>query len=363
MIRENNIHSRLRRLRLVIILLATICGTSMVLLAAFMPVDEKVRATGSIHPDDDTHLYSPMESLVEQILVAEGNEVESGDVILILDTHPFEERLAQLAGEEREAQADLELKRAQLERTAKMPLPAALWNAWDELGASRELLRQREASLERYQTLFDEGLVSAEELAQRQMSRDEAALELRRFEQRVEMLDEGLEESIMEEMNAALSAATARLMRLKTERDLLKHNIERCHIRAPMSGMVTHLSKSRVGEKVERGEKLAHISHGTPNRAELRVGETQIHRLEPGQRVLMRSGVFDSFRHGRMEGEVERVGVEALPEPGANGPQYRVSVRIDQTPVRVALGSSVEAEIYIDRTPLWRLMFPFLRAR
>lgn len=356
--RHDSIQVRLMKLRRMILVLALGCLLLLGSLLAFVPVDEKVRAVGTVRPEVDTYLYAPLEGLIEEIRVREGDRVEAGQILFVLDSHEFVERLAQVDGEIGEAEAELALRRAQLERTTKMPLPQALWSAWDELATAEETLRQSEGSLGRFELLFEDGLVSKEELVRRQVDREQAALEVKRARQRVDLLEDGLEESIVEETVAAMNAAAARVNRLKGERELLQRNIDRCHIRAPREGVLTYLAKRRSGQRVERGEKLGHLSHGEPSRADLFVGETQIHRVQKGQRVIMRSGVFDNIRYGYIEGQVAEVGMEALPRAVEDPPQFWVRAEIEKTPVTLALGSSVEAEIILRRTPLWRLLLP-----
>ena len=70
-------------------------------------------------------------------------------------------------------------------------------------------------------------------------------------------------------------------------------------------------------------------------------------------RVRLRSGAFDTLRYGYVEARVEEVALE----PQAAG-RYLVKVRVEKTPVPLTLGSTVEGDIILRRSPIWRLLFP-----
>ena len=131
-------------------------------------------------------------------------------------------------------------------------------------------------------------------------------------------------------------------------------------MRSPEAGVVTLLNKRRPGERVLRGEDLAHVAHGGATRANVFAGESQYHRVRPGQRVLMKSLSFDALRHGYIEGRVLRAGVEPVPQgdDDAGSPTYRVVARIEHSPQKLVLGSTVEARIIIQRIPFWKLLLP-----
>ena len=87
--------------------------------------------------------------------------------------------------------------------------------------------------------------------------------------------------------------------------------------------------------------------------------EREYHRIKTGQRVLMTSPAFDRYRYGYIEGTVVATAIESEPQDsGGEKRVYRVHVRVDQTPQPLMLGSSVEADIILRRTPIWRLLLP-----
>ena len=161
----------------------------------------------------------------------------------------------------------------------------------------------------------------------------------------------------MDDLNSVL----AHRERLKIDLHVCERDLARRRLCAPLSGTVTLLLKRRVGERVEKGEELVHASHGPADRARLWVGEPQIHRVHVGQSVRLDTPVFNSLRYGYLYGHVESVALEPEPRPAEESgreARYLVRARIDQTPLPLKLGASLDADIILRRVPIWRLFLP-----
>ncbi len=364
----DKLHPTLRRIRLWIIgaslaLVATVIGCLI-----WVSIDEKIPATGVVLAEQEYYLYAADEGVIQEFQSSEGAEVHSGDPILTLDSRDQENWKAQLQAEIKEATALLQLKQVQLEKISKMPLPREFWHARSELSEAEQKARHAAIDLERYQQLLDEKLASQSAYDERKLADELAKTELVKAHDRVAILDKGLEETIMKEALADLNSATARAERLKTDIHVCETQIERRHIRTPTDGRITLMVKRRTGERILKGEEIAHISRGEANRARLLVGESQVHRIQRGQHVRMKSNAFDFMRYGYIEGHVEEISLEPYPpaqragrDPANDAVQrgvYRVMAKIDRTPLPLPLGSSLDARIILRRTPLWQLLFP-----
>jgi multidrug resistance efflux pump len=352
-----NIQAQLLRLRRLI--LWGIGGALLVILAAltFIPYDERVLAPGVVGADHDTHLYSPADGVLASLEVREGDRVTTGQPVIRLDDTEWRERLRQVEASIQSARTELVRRKAAMEATAGLPLPKELWHTQEELGLARERIRTEEQQARRTKELFEKGLVSRQDLERAELAMETARTEEKKTADNLRVLESGLEDKILGAAAADIETGYSALRALEVERDICLAAIERCILRSPADGTVTLLAKRRPGVKVLRGEDLAHIAHGDPVRVDIFCGESQYHRLRPGQRVLMRSNAFDALRHGYIEGTVQRVAIE--PETRENGePRFRVVARIEQTPQPLVLGSTVEARIIIRRVPLWRLLLP-----
>ncbi len=355
------LQSTIRNIRFMIV--SAVFGTGFVAVAllAFLPMDEKVPAVGVVLAEKDQYLYASDEGLIDSIQAFDGATVRRDDVILTLDSSNQTNWKSQLDAELKEANAALQLKQAQLEKIAKLPLPKEFWHARSELSEAGEKTRYAALELDRYQQLLDAKLASQSDYDARKLANDMALSELAKVRERVAILDKGLEETIKKEALAEFNTATARLERLKTDIQVCQDQVDRRKIKAPMDGRVTFLAKHRAGERVQKGEELVHLSSGEANRAQLLVGESQVYRIKPGQVVRMKSNMFEMMRFGYIEAHVDEVSLEPNSRaPADNGSEgrYRVMVKIDSSPVPLALGSSLEARIILRRVSLWRMLLP-----
>jgi len=78
---------------------------------------ERVRATGRIRPKVSVDVSSNVMGRVERLLVREGEAVEAGDTLLVIDPTIANERLRQAEAELHAAEASLALEEARLEET------------------------------------------------------------------------------------------------------------------------------------------------------------------------------------------------------------------------------------------------------
>jgi len=356
-----NINQTLARLRLLVLFGGGGCLLGAILLLSFVPVDERVLASGKVRAEADSYLYAPEDGVLGQIHAYEGETVKAGQPVLSLDDSSLRQELKQLEASILKARNELDAQKLNLERTLKLPLPREFWHMQEDLQIARERLRQSEIELNRYNELFQKGLISRQELERTQLSLELARAEETKAKDKLGILDLGLESSILDEARALIIGAQSSLFEFEVRREILMENIERGILRAPRDGVVTQLLKRRPGERITRGEDLAHLAHGPANRLDLFAGENQIHRVRSGQRVIMDALAFDAMRHGYIEGTVTRVPLEPerrIDAEGTSTAEYRIAARIDSSPVELVIGSSVQAKIVLQRIPVWKLLLP-----
>lgn len=375
---QKNIQQQLKVIRKMVV---TIAGVSLLILAVllvFFPVDERILASGVVRAERDTVLYAPAEGVVAEAPVREGESVKKGDLVYVLDSTLLREELKNIEAAIQRAKTELAFQKARLERTGKLPLPREFWHMQEDLSSSREKTLQARVELDRARELFAKGLSSKQEVEHARLALSLAESEEKKSEEKLRILEAGLEDSILTEALAEFQRSAAALHVLEVQKENSLAAIERCEVRAPEEGIITTVHKWRPGEKVELGEEVVRISHGGAVRVDLFAGENQYYRLRPGQKVLMRSNTFDTMRHGYVEGEVVRVAVEPERNPGddeeisgatgaagpigttspARLPKYRVVTKVHTSPQDLVLGSTVEARIILQRVPLWQLLLP-----
>lgn len=218
------------------------------------------------------NIGSPSNDIVEQILVQEGNEVEEGQVLVLLKGYSLQA-------------AELEAARLQLERAELKPLEAE---------AQRARVRAIEAELEyaRHEVGSQKGL------SEKGFS---AGKEFRDAKLRVKRAEEELNEanSVLKRLEAQvnLEEREARNRIFQAEAKL-----EQTMIRAPLDGRILRM-RVKEGERVDNRPV---VSVGSTHEM-YAVGEVhanEIRFVEPGQRALFTSPALA----GPIDGIVEQVG-------------------------------------------------------
>ncbi|MFV0337724.1 MAG: HlyD family secretion protein [Chthoniobacterales bacterium] len=357
--RQINIQKQIRSMRRMVLIFLGIFLAAFIGLLFFTPVDERIIAEGRVTSESDTYLHAPEDGILKEILAWEGEKVRKDQAILRLDDTLHKEELAQVEANIEKARSELEFQKVRLERTAKLPLPKEFWHMHEELTIAQERLRQSEVEFQRSTDLHAKGLVSQQETERARLAVEIAQSEKDKAQEKLKILERGLEATILGEARAEIQNAQAALRVLETEANLLHERIGRCTLRTPEAGIVTLINKRRSGQRVTRGEELAHVAHGDASRVDIFAGENQYDRIRPGQRVVMESKSFDTLRHGYIEGRVLRVALEPEPETESTPePLYRVVAEVEKTPRELVIGSRVEARIIIRRVPIWKLFLP-----
>ncbi len=356
-----NIQHQLRLMKRMMLLLLTLSAVVLLGVLLFIPIDERVIASGRVAAARDSRLFAPEDGVLKEVEAWEGARVQKGQPVLRLDDTLHVAELKQIDANLEKARGELDIQKARLERTSRLPLPKEFWHLQEDLGMARERIRQSTVEYERFVELQKKGLISQQEAERARLAVEIARSEEMKVEEKGQILEKGLESTILGEAGAEIRAAQAAVRALEVERQLRIERIERCVLRAPEDGVVTLLKKRRPGERVQRGDDLAHLAHGGATRVDIFAGENQFHRVHPGQRVLMKSKAFDTLRHGYIDGRVVRAAIEPEVdmETGATGTSaYRVVAEIERTPQELMIGSTVEARIIIQRIPLWKLLLP-----
>jgi len=345
------------RRRIVLLGISTLLAFGSLLI--FIPIDEKVHATGRIHAERETYVRAAIDGILQDRKVEIGDEVEAGAVLAEFDASAPKGQLQTLEARISQARAELRLKKSKLEKMLKLPLPQEFRHTDEDYEIAKRKREQSRIDLERLNSLGDVGAVSKHYQETAQLALALAEAEFQKAENNRRIIQRGLEETILNEARAEIAATEENLRILEVERTELQAEIERHSVRAPEAGTVTLILKRSPGEMARKGDDLFHIAHGRRRFVRLFATERQYHRIARGQSVLMTSPAFDRLRHGHIRGTIVHTAIEAETSPtGESEKVYRVIASIDHTPQPLMLGTSIDAEIILRRAPLWRLLLP-----
>ena len=324
-----------------------------------MPEVKTVTALGRLEPKGEViKLSAPtssQENRVERLLVKEGDRVKAGQVIAILDSrNRLQAALEEAQEQVRVAQAKLAItqagaKRGEVEaqRAEIARLEAERQGDVDAQAAtvSRLESERRNAQIEdnRYQSLYQQGAISASE-------RDSKRLTLDTAEQRLQEAQAELNRTRStspQELNKARATLSqiAEVRPVEVEADRVevrraiasmkqaKANLNEAYVRSPQDGVVMDIH-TRAGEVVS-DDGIAEIGQTKQMVAVAEVYQSDVSKVRPGQQVRVTS---DSIP-GKLQGTVERIGSQVRRQEIVNtDPSTNIDSRVVE--VHVALNDT-----------------------
>jgi len=301
------------------------------------PVDASLSATGTVVPQTEQVLSSPVEARLMRVIRKAGTAVNSGDPIVELDVSASVLAVESLG-------QDLALKANQQARSK-----LALENTLSELNAQFEVktLQLESARLEheRNKQLFEKGLTSSEDLRKSEVAERQAGIEL----QRIEASRRNAQESTKTEL-AGLALELAKVEKAHQE---ARRVLGLATPTADRKGVVTW-TLTEEGAAVRKGDVVARVADLSAFRVDASVSDAYASRLSSGLPVQVR--VDDRVLDGRVTDVLPTVqnGVITVrvalgdPSDAALRPNLRVEVFIvtdhRDRALRVRKGSSTSGE-------------------
>lgn len=400
-----------------------LCVAAFFVWSYFAVLDEVVRGSGKVIPSSQVQVVQNLEGgIVEAILVAEGDLVTRGEVLLTIDDTRFDSSLQ----ESRLRSISLEAKKIRLQAEAEglssMPdFPPKIGDALpgvqeqeqrlfkerrSELQANQRILKQQveqkrqgikelttrrdrlarslalsEKELRVTRPLQAQGAVSEVEILRlkRQVNDlrgelEEARLAVPRAESELTEVQQRLVEldaRFKKEARAELNEVSAELSAMTAGNVALEDRVLRTQVRSPIRGVVKALNVRTVGGVVQPGMDLVEIVPVDESLlVEAKVSPKDIGFLRPGLPAKVKLTAYDFAIYGGLDAQVEHISADTfVDEDGAA--YYRVHVRTGQpalikdgTSYSIIPGMTAEVDILVgEKTVLSYLLKPLLRAR
>ncbi len=326
----------------------------------FAPV-RTVIALGRLAPKGEViklSVTNAADSRVNQILVQEGDWVEAGQVIAILQgierrqrdleealktVEFFQAKLDQIkAGTAKDAeisaqQANIARLEAQLRHEA-IEREAAIASAEAEL-------RQAEQTFQRNVALAESGAISRDELGQVRENLETAEAQLTQRQAQLDNTVQTLQQQIAQEReNLArlqevrpvdIRVAQTELERAKIAVEQQKAALDDTQVRAPISGQILRIN-TRVGEQVNTQQGIVELGQTNEMYAIAEVYETEIPKIKLGQQAAIMSeyGGFEGAVQGRVEHIGLQIGKRTLSGDSAN-PATDENTRVVEVKIRI----------------------------
>lgn len=339
-----------------------------------------VAALGRLEPQGEViklSVANAQDSRVNQLLVEEGDWVEAGQVIAILQG--LDKKQAELT----EAQQNVEIyraRRAQIEageaKVAEIAAQQAAINQLEaqlrtetierqaEIASARAEFRNAEQNYQRYQMLHQEGAVDTAALDDRREAFEMTRAALNEAEAHLENTVSTLQERVRQEQALLdklkevrpvdLQAAQAELEHAIAQVQRIEAELEDFSVRVPVAGQILRIN-TRVGEQVNTSQGIVELGRTNQMYAIAEVYETDVGFVQPGQRatVISEHGGFD----GEIHGTVDHVGMQIKKQdvldadPAADKDARVVEVKVQIDPEdndKVAGLTNLQVRITID---------------
>ena len=257
----------------------------------------------TVLPEQNADVRAPVDGIVADILVDEGDTVRGGDVIARLSNAATVALLRQTEG-------SIEDTRAQLKKAEKGPAPEEV--TLNEVAVARveDRFQSAQENAARFTHLFETGAATRQEfqtaqdqLAASRHDRDDARGRLAMLYARVRPED--------------LESARAKLAALQHQRRFLDGEVRALTVVSPTGGIVATPSRQlreMRGQLVTQGALIAKVYDFSTVRAQLIVSEKEIADVRVGQPVALRVRAYPDIA---FRGTVTAVAIEGTPLSGS----------------------------------------------
>ncbi|MBD0385875.1 MAG: ABC exporter membrane fusion protein [Nostoc sp. C3-bin3] len=346
------------------------------------PVVKTVTALGRLEPKGEViKLSAPTSNegnRVQQLLVREGDKVRAGQVIAVMDSRDRLQgslreaqkqvqvaklRLAQVKagakqGEIGARQATVSRLQAELEGNAKTQqatinrLEAELEGQKQQLNATVARLEAEKANAQadaqRYETLYQQGAISSQEVDRRRLSAETSTQQLLESQATQRTTIATLEQQINEAkatLNQTaevrptdIATAQAEIDSAQATAEKIKAELAQAYVLAPKAGRILEIN-TRSGETVSNNG-IVDLGQTEQMYTVAEVYQSDINKVRPGQRVRISS---DSLPN-ELVGRVDRVGMQIKRQNVINAdPSSNIDARVVEVHVQLNKLSSLQA--------------------
>lgn len=390
-----------------LLLLAGALVACFIVWAWITPIDEVAAAPGQVIPSGEVKLIQHLEGgVVGRVMVAEGEMVATGQVLLRMDPAQARADLDQVSVRSEELEMRIERLRAVIENrdpdftpwAGRPILVANQQHIWSNQRASHHAaleviesqISQRRSELAQLHSAVDiasqqlsittkqlairkrgvaEGVVSREIYLETQRAKVAAVGELNRLRDQIQVNTNALAEAERRRENQRMlqrqdvlieiGSASDELEQVRKTMAKLNDRVQRLDIRSPVDGFVQDIKIHAPGEVILPGGMVMRVVPINDNlKVSSRISSTDIGHIRPQQPVRLRVSSYDYARYGAIPGVLEQVSpttfVDELGKPYYKGiialQRTFMGPGVDKNPILP--GMIVQADIMTGRKTL-----------
>jgi HlyD family secretion protein len=333
------------RFAAVLVVLAVLALALAVACEKDRPAD-RVRVSGQIEATE-VQVAAPVGGRLIELHVAEGDRIEAGAVVAMLDTADAQLAVARARAERAQADAQLRLLRAGARIEDVRQAEAQLATTQAEARGAQAEFAAAQTDAERFEALLASDAGSRKQRDDAVARRDVARERARSAEDRVRAARENVARLRAGARREEIDAAKARVAAADAQIAVLEKTIRDATVTAPLRGTVTE-KLADVGELVQPRAPIVVITDLDHAWANVYVDEPAIPRLRVGQAATL----FTDAGGSGLPGRVSYIAAKAEFTPrnvqtaeDRSKLVYRVKISADNSNGVLKTGMPVEAEI------------------
>ncbi|TDQ59818.1 adhesin transport system membrane fusion protein [Mesocricetibacter intestinalis] len=327
-----------------------------VIWAYFSPLEEVTRGQGSVIPSSREQIVQSLDpGIIQQMKVKEGDIVEKGQVLLVLDDtrssailRESEAKVQNLRG----IVARLQAESAGIELKFPPDLPPEVKDRETAVYNARyKAMQDAVQGLSQSKALLDHEIKITEPMVKRGVV---AQVELLRMQRQ----SSDLAQQIAERRNRYATDANNELVQTESELAQARENmamradpVERSQIRAPLRGIVKNIRINTVGGVVQAGQDILEIVPLDDTLlVQAYINPKDVAFIRPGQPALVKIGAYDYSLYGGLEGKVILISPDTLQDErrrselnlNAEQAYYRILVKTEGDHMTDRLGNKLD---------------------
>ena len=280
--------------------------------------NDYIRVIGQVLPDRIIYLDAIEGGRVEERLIAEGEQVKAGDVILRLSNPLLNIGILQ-------SEADLAYQENELRNTRISMEQEHLRLKQDRIALNKELT-QKERRFRQYDRLYKKELLSREDFLQAKEDYEAALGQLTVVDERIKQDDLF--------RSSQLQSLDENIRNMKKSLALVRERLENLKVKTPVNGQLGNL-EAQIGQSIAQGERIGQII--TPElKVEAKIDEHYVERVmsdlpasfeREGKKYDMEvTKVYPEVREGQFRTDLHFI--SARPENIRAGQTYHLNLQL-----------------------------------
>lgn len=350
--------------------------------STFAEIDEVTRGEGRIIPSTRLQMIQSLEGgIVDSLLVSEGDMVEVGESLLILDRTRFYAAYMEGLSQSKGLLAAIARLDAEVLNQSEISFPENFdlnsQEAKSEIAlfdARRERKQQTVDSLKREIAISNQEMDVLKPLVKRKAV---SKMELLRVAKTLE----GLKGQVIEVQQSYMQDAYTELTDKKSQLSALmetlvqkEDQLKRTEIVSPVRGQVNDILITTKGGVIQPGESIMKILPIDDQLlVETRIKPKDVAFLAPGMSAKVKITAYDYTIYGDLEGTVQQISADTFEEDTAKGKEYYYQVLVytdknylqrngKKLPIRPGMVAQVDI-LGSKRTVLSYLLKPLIKAK